>query len=294
MSNEFRLGRNTNYSRRAHSPVHPHSNGPSENLLPNTYSCPTLYKLDSQFSRTVASLLNPSLQQYDPVLSPHLAGVGPRVDGHPRLSGILDTVRAATAHGFPVPKVFSEQEMLRSLEHAVCSEWFYGYTAPDAEERATYRRLAMGPLLSDLSERLVNKAKVAQADPLQMAIYATHDTTLAGFLSTLGCFPNRWPAFTASIGVELYRGQEQQSDSSTLASRILGRSSNRQQHYLRFLYNGLPVNVPACAATGKHKDGDESLCTLEAFVEAVEGLKRKDGMGWDEECALGRGERSSK
>lgn len=157
-------------------------NGPSENLLPNTYSCPTLFKLDAQFSRTVASLLNPSLEEHDPILSPHLGGVPARVDGHPRLSGILDTVRAATAHGFEVPEVFTRPEVVKSLERAVCSEWFYGYTAPDLQQRATYRRLAMGPLLGDLAERLKKRAreKTDAKDPLKMAIYSTREWQSGG------------------------------------------------------------------------------------------------------------------
>lgn len=274
-------------------------NGPSENLLPNTYSCPTLYKLDAQFSSTVASLLNPSLQQYDPVISPHLGGIAPRVDGHPRLSGVLDTIRAASAHGYAVPEIFTRPEVVETLERAVCSEWFYGYTAPDADDRATYRRLAMGPLLSDLSRRLSQKARNPERDPLQMAIYSTHDTTLAGFLSTLDCFPNRWPAFTSSIGVEMYRDDDDDGDAaaSSSSSRIASYFSSAKParpHYLRFLYNGSPVRVPACAPADKHRKGDDTMCTLDAFNEAVEALQRKDGMGWAEECELGRGKKTSK
>lgn len=150
-------------------------NGNVENLLPNTYSCPTLFKLDALFSRTVATTLNPSLAKHDQVFASQLGGALPRVDGHPRLSGILDTARAATAHGFDVPTALKNEQIKQELEEAVCSEWFYGYTAPDESQREQYRRLAMGPLLSDLGERL--RAKVAGKDPLAMAIYSTREFT---------------------------------------------------------------------------------------------------------------------
>ncbi|CAO1619498.1 unnamed protein product [Sympodiomycopsis kandeliae] len=243
-------------------------NGQNENLLPNTYGCHLLNKLDQEFSKSVATLLNPSLEQHDRVIAPEINGINLRIDSHPRLSGILDTVRAANAHGIPIPAVFQQEQVIRDMEHAVCSEWFHGYNADDLNKRKVYRRLAMGPLLNDLSQRLQDKA--ANKDPLKMAIYSTHDTTLAGILSTLDCFNHRWPAFTASIGVELYRDQQ------------------RSEHYVRMLYNGNPVSIPACQAKGNHLDGQTEFCTLNTFVDAVKKLAREDGMGWDQECGLSR------
>lgn len=67
-----------------------------------------------------------------------------------------------------------------------------------------------------------------------------------------------------------------------------------QGDYLRLLYNGQPLRIPACAGQGNHHKDDDTLCTLNAFLVAVEKLKREDGMGWEEECALGRGDKSSK
>jgi acid phosphatase len=37
----------------------------------------------------------------------------------------------------------------------------------------------------------------------------------------------------------------------------------------------------ACAERGKHKEGDETLCTLEAFAEAVENVRP---VNWRKEC----------
>jgi hypothetical protein len=39
----------------------------------------------------------------------------------------------------------------------------------------------------------------------------------------------------------------------------------------------------ACQPVGKHRNGDESLCTLEAFKEVVEKVRPKD---WTLECRL--------
>ncbi|CAO1615430.1 unnamed protein product [Parajaminaea phylloscopi] len=274
-------------------------NGNVESLLPNTYSCPTLYKLDSHFSRSVATLLNPSLAVHDTVLSPHLAGVPLRVDGHPRLSGVLDTIRAAQAHGIPVPNAFKDANVVKDLERAVSDEWFSGYRAENPEQRAQYRRLAMGPLLSDLASHL-SSAAAGQAKDLRLGIYSTHDTTLAGIMSTLDVFDRRWPAFTASIGVELWQDPSEARSASTAQPSMLAKlkfwkqpsPSSSQRHpgnYVRILYDGRPLLLPAC-------DGKE-LCALDTFLSVVESLQKgNEGqkLTWEQECALGRGERSSK
>lgn len=131
-------------------------------------------------------------------------GAPPRVDGHPRLSGILDTVRASKAHGIEIPKPFQDEKTMLQVEKAVVDEWFIGYKTEDDKIRTQYRRLAMGRLLKDLGDKLNEKASKPKS-PLKLAVYSLHDTSLAGLLSTLDVFDNHWPAFTASIGLELFK-----------------------------------------------------------------------------------------
>lgn len=286
-------------------------NGHQESLLPNTYSCPTLQRLDAHFSRQAARLLNPWLATLDPVLSPHLSQDGAtklRVDGHPRLSGVLDSLRCAKAHSMGVPEVLRENgELVDGLEGAVCREWFGGYAAGrgerekdsdegDVERSKVFRRLAMGPLLRDLQGHLdAQAADASTKPPLRMGIYATHDTTLAGMLATLDVYGGRrWPAFTASVGVELWKEPTKQA----------ATTPKQPQHYVRLLYDGRPVRMPWCAPGGQAsvEEGPE-LCPLELFKAKVEREvnegRPKDpqtgkAMSWDQECLLGRGERSSK
>lgn len=182
-------------------------NGTAENLLPNTYSCSRLRHLDEEFSRLAASIHNPLLGTLDEKLAPHMEGALPRVDGHPRLSGILDTIRASKAHGIPIPAVFEEEDVMKKVEQAVVDEWYIGYRAEDPAMRQQYRRLAMGRFMNDLSKRLNEKAD-NPSTPLKMAVYSAHDTSLAGLLSSLDVFDNHWPAFTASFGLELFKSQK--------------------------------------------------------------------------------------
>ncbi|PWN27201.1 phosphoglycerate mutase-like protein [Jaminaea rosea] len=302
-------------------------NGHQESLLPNTYSCPTLARLDAHFSRQAARLLNPWLSTLDPLIAPHLSKDGSvklRVDGHPRLSGVTDSLRCAKAHSMPVPAPMRGQsEALDKMEAAVCAEWFGGYSAGrsgreeeagDGEKSKVFRRLAMGPLLRDLQWCLDEKAasseviapgenEKSEKVPLRMAIYSTHDTTLAGMLATLDLYDGRrWPAFTASVGVELWKqaGRQAQPQASSGAEA----QEARTQHFVRLLYDGRPVRMPWCApASSPAADGGPELCPLDMFRAKVnrevnEGRPRdaKSGkvLSWDEECVMGRGERSDK
>lgn len=295
------------------------SNGHHESLLPNTYSCPTLYALDSHFSSAVAAMTNPSLAIHDPILTPHLSGAPLRVDGHPRLSGVLDTIRAAKAHGLPTPREFEKPEVAKALEGAVVNEWFSGYNAEDEVKRQQYRRLAMGPLLNDLAHQF-KKAASSSPSPASpaMAIYSTHDTTLAGMLSTLDTFDSapggrRWPAFTASVGVELWKLKDGAASSATKSASDSSSSwfawlsggnktptepANYDGHYVRLLYNGQALkNLPWCQRVNPSNPSQaDDLCPLDDFLAKVSELRRgnEQGLSWEEECELGRKAKSSK
>lgn len=90
-----------------------HRNGKDENLLGNTYACKRLELLQVAFAKGVlipdisycigmtnisdlaaATTYNPSLARLDDKLSKYIQGNPVRVDGKPRASGIMDTVRS--------------------------------------------------------------------------------------------------------------------------------------------------------------------------------------------------------
>ncbi|PWY98434.1 phosphoglycerate mutase-like protein [Testicularia cyperi] len=275
-------------------------NGTDENLLPNTYGCGRLRALDKAFADAAAQALNPSLEALDDVLEP-LIGGKPRIDGRPRLNGILDTVKAAQAHGFPVPPALDDATTHGTIERAIVAEWFSGYNAPDPERRLEFRRLAMGRFVNELSLKMSKRAEKGDADPLKFAVYATHDTALAGLLNTLDCFDGKWPVFTSSMGVELFRDTTAKSSSSSssalmgLARSLFGGAAGQQQqHYVRVRYGDRDMRLPACAAQGKHYEGRPEFCTLEAFMDVAKSLRHPKGWSWDEQCSVGQGPKSSK
>jgi acid phosphatase len=87
-------------------------NGQDENLLGNTYSCKRLELLKLGFAQAAATAYNPTLEPLDKRISKYIGGNPIRIDGKPRASGILDTIRAATAHGVKVPPEFEEKPLM--------------------------------------------------------------------------------------------------------------------------------------------------------------------------------------
>ncbi|KAF4983880.1 hypothetical protein FZEAL_821 [Fusarium zealandicum] len=143
-----------------------------------------------------------------------------------------------------------------------------------------------------------------------------HDTTLAATLASLGAFNEEaWPPFTSHIAIELFRHVDQGAtppappapQSSGLLSFLgwgsketsvagspppgIGRKktpnlsddekARLQGYYVRLRYNDRPVSVPGCKPAGKHLDGDESFCTLEAFKDIVDKFTPTN---WKQQC----------
>lgn len=178
-----------------------------ENMLPNPRDCPRLAELMRRFERSASELYNPQLAAFDPLIAPHNNGRPPRVDGQPRLSGLIDTIRVAQAHHIPIPKPFADPNIMALMEKAVVHEWFAGYAAFDPEVRRQFRSLAVGDFLGSLYARMEHAT--SGHSPLRFAVYMGHDTTLIGILQTLDCFNGQWPDFGASIGIELFHGAAQ-------------------------------------------------------------------------------------
>ncbi|KAH0238853.1 hypothetical protein KCU71_g24386, partial [Aureobasidium melanogenum] len=70
-----------------------------------------------------------------------------KVDGHPRLSGIMDTVNSTLAHPQEtrLPKEFYDPKGRAIIDKIGVEEWFSGYM-----ESQEYRQLGIGGLMGDV------------------------------------------------------------------------------------------------------------------------------------------------
>lgn len=113
---------------------------PSEESLYLNTVCKPLRLLDERYADEAAAELNDSLRPLDAPLGKftkdgcvaHLRRAGAdddttsskvRIDGHPRVNGLLDTIAAARPHGVPYPREFDDPETDRLLETATIYEW---------------------------------------------------------------------------------------------------------------------------------------------------------------------------
>ncbi|KAJ8597068.1 phosphoglycerate mutase-like protein [Rhizopogon salebrosus TDB-379] len=251
-------------------------NGVDENLVSNILACKRLALLKLQFEEAATVAWNSQLEPLDKKVSKYIGGRPLRLDGIPRASGVLDTVRSATAHGFQVPPEFSDDNVMGIIEAAVTAEWF-GIKSEEG------RRLGMGRLLADVSGKMQSKAQLDSRDSTKLLVHTTHDSTLAALLCTFDVFDEKWPPFTSSVTFELFRKQnlsEQQTNLQQMLSS-LWRKSSPDEHYVRMRYKDRDMVLPMCAAPGKHLPGSPEFCTLSVFQERVKELTPKD---WNAEC----------
>jgi len=117
-----------------------------------------------------------------------------------------------------------------------------------------------------------------------MALYGTHDTTIGAMLCTLGVFDSRWPAFTSNITFEMFKGPPAKGG-------FLGFLKRKEEFFVRMRYNHTVVTLPGCKGKGKHREGDETFCTLDAFREIVEKVRPTN---WKEECRVREAEKEPK
>jgi len=243
-------------------------------------SCKRLEYLQIAFAQAAAATYNQILEPLDKHISKYLDGRPIRVDGKPRASGVLDTVRAAVAHGVKVPPEFEDKSIIDTIEKAVVSEWFAGYKTQEV------RRLGMGPLLADLSRKMQLKVDRGAGDPLKLLVHSTHDTALAALCSTLDVFDEKWPAFTASVTFELFKksqpGRERQSYLQVILSPF--KTASPPEYFVRMRYQNKNMALPVCSEAGKHLPGFPEFCTLATFQTRVKELTPSD---WDSECASG-------
>jgi acid phosphatase len=165
---------------------------------------------------------------------------------------------------------------------------------------------------------------------IKFAMSGCHDTTLAAALVSLGAFENeKWPPFTSHIAFEMFKKRSSLPPtknstplrpspswwstlfgaakapvptSSGIARKPLSELTPAQrelldEYYVRIRYNDKIMQVPGCAAVGKHLEGDTTFCTLEAFKGIVDKYTPKNwkaacGAKLDEPIVLGEVERA--
>ncbi|KAK9448398.1 histidine phosphatase superfamily [Limtongia smithiae] len=302
---------------------------PQENAYPNDENCKRLSELGFMFSEVVANRWNPVLAGYTSSKLTDVLPNGVAIDGSPRASGIFDTVAACAAHGVDVPAGFKDKVVVDTLRDAVIDEWYLGVKSSNE-----YRKLAVGALVGDFmhrinlavaadkkrsttpfagspfTEMLAKHAADRKTTPekaVKMALYGSHDTTIASILCALNAFDSKWPPFTSDLTIELFAApalHEGPDPSFAVAAppqalaavttstpstptAITPVPTQHRNYYVRLRYNDEPLTLPGCASTdADHLPGNPTFCTLDAFSRVVAEFVPQN---WERACRTNLG-----
>lgn len=200
-----------------------------ETLFPNESSCRRFSQLSKAFAQRTADRWNETdemgyLNSLIGKWMPENSTV--KVDSHPRLSGIMDTVNSTLAHGpaTRLPSPFYDPKGRDIIERIGVEEWFSGFS-----ESNEYRQVGIGALAGDIVARMVGSVEKSGNDGLleiggkdsspgtgrggekdiKFGLSGCHDTSLAALLAGLGCFEGeKWPPYTSHLAFELFKESE--------------------------------------------------------------------------------------
>ncbi|GAB7353199.1 hypothetical protein MBLNU459_g3722t1 [Dothideomycetes sp. NU459] len=289
-----------------------------ETLFPNEGGCRRFAQLSQAFAQRTSDRWNDSdeMAYLNKLMGKWMPDGAKtiKVDGHPRLSGIMDTINSTLAHGpqTRLPSEFYDAKGREIIDKIGVEEWFSGY-----KESNEYRSLGIGALMGDVTARMVENARSegnvrqSKRSAVKFALSGCHDTTLAAVLASMGAYEGEpWPPYTSHIAIELFKEKKASTSATTATSHspsgswwstLFGPAKNiltptvssrtpahelpasekqkLDDYYVRLRYNDRVMTVPGCKPAGKHFADDESLCTLEAFKAIVDKFTPKNWKG---------------
>lgn len=190
-----------------------------ETLFPNEGHCKRFRELAKEFADRTSKFYNdgPEMTYLNNKIGKWMPPESPvvKVDGHPRLSGIMDSTNATLAHGKEtrLPSEFYDPKVREHVDRICTEEWFIGY-----QESNEYRKLGIGAAVGDLTQQMVEHVRSDGKgdDAFKISLNGCHDTTIAATLAALGAFDvekDKWPNFTANIAIELFKAKDSTASS---------------------------------------------------------------------------------
>ena len=189
---------------------------------------------------------------------PHIFQL-PDLYGHPHTPyGVYDTISSRLAHRLSLPSCINAS-VYQKLSDLSYREWFsIFFESPDVI------RLGIGRFIGELHENLT------KTTDKKLCIYSAHDSSIMPLLAAFSQDTNAeskiqkelriFPPYGSHIIIEQYE-------------------QPNQEHFVRILFNGEPVILPACLSKADNYQGDPSLCHLNTFSAAMKRFIPTDYLG---------------
>ncbi|KAI8820376.1 histidine phosphatase superfamily [Fimicolochytrium jonesii] len=269
-----------------------------ETLYPS-HSCSALNLASKAFRKTLGAQL--SAQTAPLIQKLGFLGTDPAKPHLFQIHALEDTFTCMRAHDIPLPAGVTD-EMMREMHEMTTRQWIGIY---EDEKRAG---MGIGWCLGDLRGKILEAVEGGEG-AVKMAVFSAHDTTVGPILTALKAWDGKYPTFGAMINIELFEELtplpqrtspfrsawnwlKNSSSPAPSPSPFTSPSTNPSTppaHYIRLLYNGLPLTLPACAPANAHRGTDTTMCTLDAFLKEVDRLVPKKE--WEEVCRVEGGEK---
>lgn len=234
---------------------------PEDGLLNPTCDCPASEKerertfKQSEYQDFVKS--NDALFKY---LSKH---TGENVTTVQTAEYIFDDLFIEKSMGYSLPSWVTD-DVYNQLKHVSGMSFYFEFTSPKI------RRLRTGLFFKDLFNHFTSSNNVDDDipepeddgySPKKLLHYSTHDTMIAGLLSSLQSFDKIAPPYAATLFFELHR---------------INQSDFIEIYYLNETYSQVlrPITPPGC-------DKPPTPCSLTAFAHAIQPIIPKN---WSQEC----------
>ncbi|KAE8144385.1 phosphoglycerate mutase-like protein [Aspergillus avenaceus] len=248
-----------------------------ETLLPNEDFCKRFIEMSKAYARRTADQWNESSEMT-----------------------YLNSLLRKYMPSQKLPDEFYSSKVADIIDKIAYEEEFGAY-----HESREMRRVGIGALLGDVTERLVAHANhsATTGDTNQKLFLAgSHDSTLGAIMASLGVVDveakRKWPPYASALAIELFSDPEGE-DMNPLDSTSTPRASYSQlsaeqktrlkRYYVRMCYNGQALVVPGCRRPGHNWNGNASFCSLATFKQVVDDFTPRN---WKQTCKENLGEAS--
>ena len=219
-----------------------HTMPPGKEYMYPTNSCPkqkalwdTAVGADQQLSQSIDRLRSdyPVVRQW---LDMYPKPQNPKLWGPTAETATLDTFTVMKAHGMALPEGVTGDAM-RDLDWVGNRQQYKPFC-----ESPELSKLVSGLLARDLETRI--DAVVSGRPGPKMALFSSHDSTVAPLLCALGLYFDHWPPYASTVLLE-----------------VLSETQSPEVMYVRLIFNNKPQALPFCKGprTGYY------LCPLADF-----------------------------
>jgi len=185
-----------------------------------------------------------------------------KVKDFPQWESINNALVGMIYHGHDLPPNITKEDVAYITKRT----GKIGETVFEGQEALT---LTIGRFLTQLVDSMNRSARKyanQELDNRKLEVYLGHDTTLIPLLMTMNLYSGEWPPFASTLSVELYANKK-----------------NRDQRFVKLVYNNNVLMMPSNTIAQDEKTG---LIPFDQFVNMADNYRVNNYEEWKKICKL--------